>query len=193
MTIAVLPGLPHSAEAARRIREAGKDVILHQPMESLGGRNPGPGALFTGMNEAEIRVIVNTNLDEVWPVSGMNNHEGSRVTMDSEIMEIVLDICRERGIVFIDSKTIAGSAVPATASRKGMQIIERDVFLDNEPDRDSILYYAGQGFAVAEKKGISVMIGHAHTAELAIILNEIYQQLPPGFTLSTVSGISGGE
>ena len=36
LTIAVLPGLPHSAEAAKRIREAGKEVILHQPMEALG-------------------------------------------------------------------------------------------------------------------------------------------------------------
>jgi len=34
LTIAVLPGLPHSAEAAKRIRAAGKEVILHWRTES---------------------------------------------------------------------------------------------------------------------------------------------------------------
>ncbi|MDR1143679.1 MAG: divergent polysaccharide deacetylase family protein, partial [Spirochaetaceae bacterium] len=45
LTIAVLPGLPNSAEAARRIRNtAGKELFLHQPMEPLNGQDPGPGA-----------------------------------------------------------------------------------------------------------------------------------------------------
>ena len=103
ITIAVLPGLPYSAEAARRVRASGRELLLHQPMESIGGTDPGPGAIMAGMGSDEIRAIISRNLDELGPVAGMNNHEGSRITMDAEAMETILDISRERGIFFLDS------------------------------------------------------------------------------------------
>ena len=42
ITVAVLPGLPHSRECAELIHKSGKQVFLHQPMEALGKNNPGP-------------------------------------------------------------------------------------------------------------------------------------------------------
>jgi polysaccharide deacetylase 2 family uncharacterized protein YibQ len=190
LTIAVLPGLPHSVEAARRIRAAGKEILLHQPMEALGGQNPGPGAVFAGMGDEEIRSIVNKNLDEIWPVAGINNHEGSRVTMDERAMETILEICRERGILFLDSRTTAGTAVPAAARRLGMKIGERDVFLDNSQNRESILNYLNTGLGKAEQSGAAIMIGHTWSPALAPLLNEHYSAwIARGYTLSTVSGL----
>ena len=191
LTIAVLPGLPNSAEAARRIRAAGKEVFLHQPMESLGGHNPGPGAIYVKMEEAEIRAIINKNLDEIWPAAGINNHEGSRVTMDPGIMELVLNICRERGILFLDSRTTADTAAPATAQKLGIMIRERDVFLDNDQDRASISGYINTGLKRAEQRGSAIMIGHTWSPELAPLLEEQYSLwINEGYSLSTVTGIS---
>jgi polysaccharide deacetylase 2 family uncharacterized protein YibQ len=188
LTIAVLPQLPHSAEAARRIRAAGKEVILHQPMEALGGQNPGPGAVFAGMSGEEIREIVNRNLDELWPVAGLNNHEGSRVTMDEEAMETVLSLCRERGIIFLDSRTTAETAAPEAAKKLGIKIGERDIFLDNSQDRDSMLYYLNSGLRRAEEKGAAVMIGHTWSPALGPLLTELYQDLTArGYRFSTLS------
>jgi polysaccharide deacetylase 2 family uncharacterized protein YibQ len=188
LTIAVLPQLPHSAEAARRIRSAGKEVILHQPMEALGGQNPGPGAVFAGMRSEEIRRIVNRNLDEIWPVAGLNNHEGSRVTMDQESMETVLSLCRERGILFLDSRTTAETAGPKAAKKLGIKIGERDIFLDNSQDRDSMLYYLNSGLRRAEEKGAAVMIGHTWSPALGSLLTELYQDLTArGYRFSTLS------
>ena len=190
LTIAVLPRLPNSVEAARLIREAGKEVFLHQPMESLAGHNPGPGAVFIGMDEDEIRYIINSNLDEIWPVSGLNNHEGSKVSMDNRIMEIVLDICRERGIIFLDSRTTSETVAPLAARRLGMRIMERDVFLDNEKDRDSIIHYINTGLLKAQSNGSVIMIGHAYTGELALVLSEFFRTWQnDGYTLSTVSDL----
>jgi polysaccharide deacetylase 2 family uncharacterized protein YibQ len=190
LTISVLPGLPNSAEAARRIRTAGKEVFLHQPMESLGGLNPGPGAIYAGMPESEIRSIVNRNLDEIWPVAGINNHEGSKVTMDREAMEIILAICRERGILFLDSRTTADTQAPIAALEMGMSIEERDVFLDNSQDPASILGYLNTGLKKAEQNGKSVMIGHTWSPALAPILTEKYASLKAGgYSFATVSDI----
>ena len=194
LTIAVLPALPNSAEAARRIRAAGKEVFLHQPMEALGGQNPGPGAIREGMGRDEIRAIINRNLNEIGPVAGINNHEGSRVTMDEDAMETVLALCREKGLLFLDSRTTAETAVPKAARQLGMTIIERNFFLDNKQDRSSINAYINSALARAEKSGSAVCIGHVQTAGLAPLLDELYPSLVErGYSFSSASGLINGK
>jgi polysaccharide deacetylase 2 family uncharacterized protein YibQ len=188
LTLAVLPGLPNSAEAARRIRAAGKELFLHQPMEALGEQNPGPGAVYTGMSQEEIRVVVKRNLDEIGPAAGMNNHQGSKATMDAELMETVLALCREEGIYFLDSRTTADTVVPQLAERMGIRIGERDVFLDNIPERASMIRYVEDGLERAEQRGSAVMIGHIWSSELAEILEALYPDfIARGYSLATLS------
>jgi polysaccharide deacetylase 2 family uncharacterized protein YibQ len=194
LTIAVLPGLPNSAEAARRIRAAGKEVFLHQPMEALGGQNPGPGAVYTGMSREEVRAVVERNLAELGPVAGINNHQGSKVTGSVEIMETLLSVCREHGIFFLDSRTTADTVVPAVAKRMGITIGERDVFIDNIPERASMIRYVEDGLQRAEQKGDAVMIGHTWSSELAAVLESLYPDLTArGYSLSTISRLLTGR
>ena len=194
LTIAVLPGLLHSAEAARRIRAAGKEVFLHQPMEALGGQNPGPGAIRSGMDRNEIRAVISRNLEEIGPVTGINNHEGSRITMDEEAMEAVLSLCREQGILFLDSRTTAETAAPKAARLLGMTIGERDIFLDNTQSRESINSYINTGLDKAEQNGSAIMIGHVWSRELAPLLAELYPGLKEqGFAFSPVSRLINGN
>jgi polysaccharide deacetylase 2 family uncharacterized protein YibQ len=192
LTIAVLPGLPESAEAARRIRAAGKEVFLHQPMEAIGGEDPGPGAVYTGMSADEIRAVVERNLDEIGPVAGMNNHQGSKITMNEEAMETILSICRERGIFFLDSRTTAETVAPLVARRNNMSIGERDIFLDNIQDRASMIAYAREGLQKADRYGKAVMIGHTWSPELAGVLSELHPLIiAEGYALSTMSNLPG--
>jgi polysaccharide deacetylase 2 family uncharacterized protein YibQ len=193
LTIAVLPGLPYSAEAARRVRSAGKELFLHQPMEALGGQNPGPLAIRVGMGIDEIRAIINGNLDEIGPVAGMNNHEGSRVTMDLKAMEAVLSVCRERGVVFLDSRTTAETAAPMAARMLGMAIGERDVFVDNVQNRESITGFIKTGLARAEQKGAAIMIGHVWSPDLAPLLAELFPDLArQGYSFSSALNLIRG-
>jgi len=188
LTIAVLPGLPHSVETARRIRAAGKEVFLHQPMEAIGGQDPGPGAIYAGMNAVEITAILKQNIAEIGPVAGMNNHQGSQVTMDQQAMETVLAFCREQGICFLDSRTTAQTAAPAAARSMGIKIGERNIFIDNEQDRLSMNRYIESGLTLASRKGSAVMIGHTWSPELAPLLAELYQNvIAQGYTLATAS------
>ncbi|MDR2730850.1 MAG: divergent polysaccharide deacetylase family protein [Treponema sp.] len=188
--IAVLPGLPYSAEAARRIRAAGKEVFLHQPMEAINGQSPGPGAIYSGMTDDEIRAILKRNIAEIGPVAGMNNHQGSKITMNINMMETILSFCAEEKIIFVDSRTTAGTEVPAAARKLGIKIQERDVFLDNEQDKASMLRYISTGLERARKNGKAVMIGHAWSPELAPLLAEEFPKLKEqGYSLSTPSDI----
>jgi len=190
LTIAVLPGLSYSAEAAKRIRAAGKEVILHQPMEAIGAQNPGPGAIYSGMSAGEIREILSRNIAEVGPVAGINNHQGSKITMDLNAMETILAFCKENNIYFLDSRTTAETAAPAAAQKLGMKIAERNIFLDNEQSRDSMQYYLSAGLARAQTGGTAVMIGHTWSPELAPLLAQQFPLLlEQGYIIKTVSDI----
>jgi polysaccharide deacetylase 2 family uncharacterized protein YibQ len=163
-------------------------------MEALGGQNPGPGAIYTGMTAGEIRAIVERNLAEIGPVAGMNNHQGSKVTMDPELMEIILALCREHGIYFLDSRTTADTAAPAVAKRMGIKIGERDVFLDNIQEKAAMIRYVQDGLRQADQKGSAVMIGHTWSSELAETLAELYPDLvEEGYSLSTISRFMMGK
>jgi polysaccharide deacetylase 2 family uncharacterized protein YibQ len=190
LTIAALPGLPHSAEAARRIRAAGKEVFLHQPMEAIGGQAPGPGAIYTGMTAAEIVALLRQNVAEIGPIAGINNHQGSKITTDQQAMETVLAFCRDQGIYFLDSRTTAETAVPAAARNLGVKIGERNIFIDNEQNRASMNRYIESGLTLATQKGSAVMIGHTWSPELAPLLAELYQTLTAqGYTFATASSL----
>ena len=192
-TIAVLPKLPNSRETARRIRAAGKELILHQPMQALNPNiNPGDGAVKPGMNREEIKKIVASNVEEIGPIAGMNNHEGSLITSDEKAMEAVLELCREKNIYFLDSRTSSKSVVPQVAKKLNMSIWERAVFLDNKRDKAYMKKQIIEGLEIASQRGEAIMIGHVFTVDLAILLKEMYSDLTQeGYTFSTISKSKG--
>jgi len=188
LTISVLPGLPNSVAAATAVRAAGKELILHQPMQALGGQDPGPGAILLGMGRDEIERIVEDNLKTVPGAVGMNNHMGSAATADLAIMEAVAAVAKRRGIYYVNSLTTSGTAVAEAARLVGIPYWERNVFLDNAPDRASIIRAVEDGKKRASKDRPAIMIGHVWSAELAQTLTDLYPQLvAEGFSLSTIS------
>ncbi len=190
LTIAVLPGLPHTPGAVAAVKANGKELILHQPMEAIGGLDPGPGAIRADMDDATIRSVMRRNLSQVPGAVGMNNHMGSKATSDVRVMSTVLDEASAAGLYFLDSLTIGDSVVHSVASLMRQSTWERSVFLDNTPDKASILHYIAEGTKIAEKRGYAVMIGHVWSAELAQTLADLYPQLmEQGFSLSTISRI----
>jgi hypothetical protein len=188
LTVSVLPGLPHSEEAAKAVCAAGKELILHQPMQAVGGQNPGPGAIRFGMSDEEVEATIEANLATVPGAVGLNNHMGSAATADLGLMEAVAAIAKKRGIYYLDSRTTSESAIPIAARREGIRYWERDVFLDNTPDRASITRAVEDGKKRSEKDRPAIMIGHVWSSELAQTLTDLYPQLiAEGFSLSTIS------
>jgi polysaccharide deacetylase 2 family uncharacterized protein YibQ len=188
LTVAVLPGLPHSGDAAKAVRTAGKELILHQPMQAVGGQNPGPGAIRLGMSDDEVEATIEANLATVPGAVGMNNHMGSAATADLGLMEAAAAIAKKRGIYYLDSRTTSQSTIPVAARREGIRYWERDVFLDNTPDRASITRAVEDGKKRSEKDRPAIMIGHVWSSELAQALTDLYPQLiAEGFSLSTIS------
>jgi len=177
MAVAVLPQLTYSVEAAARTAAAGKEIMLHLPMEAEGGADPGPGALTVGMTDREIVRTIEEDLGSVPGVIGVNNHMGSRATADARVMEVVLADLNRRGLFFVDSRTTAQSVARSAARYLQTPFAERDVFLDNDRSRHAILAAVGGALELAHSQDAVVMIGHATVPELASVLNDIYPVL----------------
>ena len=190
ITVAVLPQITHSQEAAQMVRNSGNELILHQPMQSVNPNiNPGPGAITPDMNEEEIKQQLFTNINQIGPIAGMNNHEGSGITADIDKMEIILKAVEQAGIYFLDSRTNVETKVPYVAQGLGYTYYERNIFLDNEKTRANALSEIKKGLALANKNGSVIMIGHIWSADfLPALLKEIYPELvQKGYTFCVVS------
>jgi hypothetical protein len=170
LTIAVLPNLPNSREAARRVLAAGKDLILHCPMEALGGENAGPGALRTDQSPQEIESLLAQAFASVPGANGMNNHMGSRATADPAFMNVVLGYLKREGKFYVDSRTTAATVGPQIAESLGVPWLQRDVFIDRDTADSEITAAFTKGVGEARAKGSAVLIGHVQTRGVIDIL-----------------------
>jgi uncharacterized protein len=168
LAVAVLPNLPHSGEAARRVLAAGKELLLHLPMEPEGGENPGPGALLTGQPAAELERLLDEALRSVPGAVGVNNHMGSRATADRTLMGVVLGVLARRRLFFLDSRTTTLTVAASEADRLGVPYLARKVFLDAVDG--GIEQGLAAAVAAAARGGSAVAIGHVQSGELAAIL-----------------------
>ncbi len=189
VTIAVLPQLADSVETAQLVRATGNELFLHQPMQAMNlNINPGPGAIFPEMTTGEAAAIMRQNLLEIGPVDGVNNHEGSLITSDRNLMNAVLDVCTDNNVLFLDSRTTSETVVPMLALERDITILDRDIFIDNEQDKDYMREMIEKGLDIADSQGYAIMIGHVTSPGLAPLLLEMYSELSAqGYTFTTPS------
>lgn len=189
-TVAVLPKLPLSKQAANKIRSSGKEVILHQPMQALNqNTKPGPGAITPQMDENQIISTLYSNIDDLSPIAGINNHEGSAITSDSLKMETILKLTAENSLYFLDSRTTSETKIPYVSNALGFSWFERNIFLDNIKTKTNAYNELKKGLALANKNGSVIMIGHIWSADfLPDFLQEVYPLLKEkGYSFSVVS------
>ncbi|MCF7821742.1 MAG: divergent polysaccharide deacetylase family protein [Mariprofundaceae bacterium] len=169
VAVSILPDAPHAEEAARMAYKAGSIVMLHLPMEPS---NPKYRArmdgsfLKAGMDENQIHDHFVQALDRVPHVTGMNNHMGSLLTTLEEPMRWVMEICKDRGLFFIDSKTAHNSVAANIAAEMGVAWASRRIFLDHTVDDEDLRLAWKSALKCAKRKGSCIVIAHPHVETL---------------------------
>ena len=169
LTMAVLPFTPAGRALAELAPAQGKDVILHQPMESARGVASAPGTLTTEMDADELRATFARALADVPSAVGVSNHAGSRLTERSQPMDTLMREIHARGLFFVDSRTTTGTVALDTARALGVPAVKRDVFLDNELAPAAIEAAFARALTIARRQGHVVIIAHPHDASLAFL------------------------
>jgi polysaccharide deacetylase 2 family uncharacterized protein YibQ len=191
LTLSVLPDVPYTGVIAGEASDAGKGVMLHLPMETLSGLNPGPGKVTTEMSDAQIVAQVQSDLAEVPLARGVNNHEGSKASADPRVMHAVIGVLAEHNLFFIDSKTNAASVGEETARQMGVPTAARDVFLDNRADVAYSEAQLSQAAAIAQRTGSAIAIGHPRPTTLAAVRAMIPKLQALGIRFVLVQDLAG--
>ena len=167
--ISIIPEAPHAKEAAELAHQSGHVVMLHLPMEPA---NPhyrdrmDASFLRADMDEVTIRDMVLKALSRVPYAVGMNNHMGSMLTSLTEPMQWVMQVCREQGLFFIDSKTSSKSVAATVAENAGVVWGSRRTFLDHSIEYSDMQAAWQSGMACAKLHSDCIMIGHPHAETL---------------------------
>ena len=172
---AVLPALSGSASAARDLENAGKQVLLHLPMEPqrYPETRPGPGVVLRSQSEEEIARIIEADLESVPGAVGVNNHMGSAATADPRVMRAVARVLAHRGLFFVDSRTTGASVAREAARQESVRSVSRRVFLDDVATEAAVTRQMAELIANARQEGFAVAIGHPYPATLAVLERDL--------------------
>ena len=175
ITFSVIPGLASSRKSADVARAAGREYIIHLPMEPFDfpKQNPGPNALLLKQSKQSVRNRMNQYLKELPHAVGASNHMGSAYTYDTVRMSVVQEMVSQRKLFFLNSRTSSSPVPGSIARRKGYAYLERDVFLDNKVTEPAIRKQLHRAFQLARKNGSAVAIGHPHRATYQVLAKEL--------------------
>ncbi|HEV8609582.1 MAG TPA: divergent polysaccharide deacetylase family protein [Thermoanaerobaculia bacterium] len=189
---AVLPGLPGSADAARRLAGSGKEVLLHLPMEPDGYPEvrPGPGVVLRSDTDERITQIVTDDLASVPGAVGVNNHMGSAATADARVMRAVVRVLARRGLFLLDSRTTEATVARRVAEEASLPAVSRRIFLDAVTTDRAIGRAYRELLAKAKQDGSALAIGHPHPATLGLLERELPLLGGEGVQLVRVSDLA---
>ena len=168
-TFSVLPRCPYTKDAAERAWRAGREVILHLPLEPQGYPrcNPGDGALLLTMTNEEIIDRLREDIACVPHIDGVNNHMGSRFMEDGEKLSLVFNELKKRDLFFLDCYTTRRSQGRKSARRIGLSFASRDVFIDNGQSSEDTYRIITDLISKRDRWKTLICVGHPYdtTAE----------------------------
>ncbi len=171
LTFSILPHSPFQQRIARLAQSKGLEIMMHMPMEPVEYPevDPGPGTLMTSMSPDELIDQLGQNLSTMPGIKGINNHMGSRLTMESNQMYQIFTVLKQRELFFIDSRTTADSLGEPSARLFQVPFARRDVFIDHYLKPDFIRHQIQELIRIAKKNGEAVGIMHPHSTTLRVL------------------------
>lgn len=169
VTVAILPFAPNTRVLAEHARRAGKEVILHQPMQSLGSLEQERDTLTLTMDRDRFTQTLNRAIANLPQSSGVSNHTGSLLTQHQQSMNWLMAHLSDRGLYFLDSRTTKNTVAEATALNFAVPVIRRDVFLDNERTPHALVRAFDRALHFSRTRGHAVMIAHPHRVSLEFL------------------------
>jgi polysaccharide deacetylase 2 family uncharacterized protein YibQ len=192
LAYAILPATPRGEELARLAHERGKEVLLHLPLESVAHDGPAePGGIVLDMSREAFSDAFSTAIASVPNAVGVSSHRGSLLTRHPGHMGWLMDEISSRGsLFFIDSYTTHHSVALRIARESGIPAARRDVFLDHEPRRETILRELERLKTLARERGAAVAIGHPYPETLEVLEKALPALAEEGIELVPLSQLT---
>lgn len=140
--------------------------MIHLPLQASSFKYEEEDTLHVGDSLARIEDKI-ASLKQIYPKAKyINNHTGSKFTANTEAMEKLFYALKKYDFYFIDSRTTAKSVAKKLAKKHHLHIYSRDVFLDNNKDKQYIQSQLKQAVRKAKRNGMAIAIGHPYNITL---------------------------
>lgn len=183
MTWAIMPYERYSQKTAEIASAKQIPYLLHLPMQAEIDKEDGPFLIGKGMSHEKIYNVTRDALEYLPSPIGINNHRGSLATADREIVSPVMEVLKEKELIFVDSRTSQKSVAFDVARSIGIKTLQNRGFLDNTADKNAINARFHEIVQMAVKKGHFVVICHFRPATTLFLekLAGEYKSLPVEF------------
>jgi polysaccharide deacetylase 2 family uncharacterized protein YibQ len=191
LTTSFLTYAPDLKAQTRAALRAGHELMLHVPMEPLNhSADAGQNVITTGLSREELSRRLDWRLGRFEGFVGINNHMGSRFTADREGMIFVMSVLKQRGLLFLDSRTTSKTVTESVARKLNVPYACRHVFLDDEPTPAGVARQIGEAERIALRNGLVVVIGHPRDATIAALRQWLSNLERRGFALVPISAVA---
>ena len=143
--------------------------MIHLPMQAKHFDSPEIGTLTINESFESMHEKIKKIRKDFPRAKYTNNHTGSRFTSDYDAMDKAYRALIEQGFIFVDSKTIAQTAVARAAKKYNQPYISRDIFLDDDPSANAVRRELIAAVNLAKKRGYAIAIGHPKKNTIAVI------------------------
>ncbi|WP_107696404.1 divergent polysaccharide deacetylase family protein [Campylobacter concisus] len=143
--------------------------MIHLPMQAKHFDSPEIGTLTINESFESMHEKIKKIRKDFPRAKYTNNHTGSRFTSDFDAMDKAYRALIQQGFVFVDSKTIAQTAVARAAKKHNQPYISRDIFLDDDPSASAVRRELAAAVNLAKKRGYAIAIGHPKKNTISVI------------------------
>jgi polysaccharide deacetylase 2 family uncharacterized protein YibQ len=191
VTWSIIPQRKYTAYYSKLASEFNAEVMMHLPMAYLKQKKPIDKNYYVSdeMTDDEIKSLLDRDLASVPNIVGVNNHKGSAATADLRVMRVVLKYLSDRKLFFLNSKTSSSNTVKIIAKDLGITTLSRDVFIDHDPDNQSVEQQMDLLANIARKNKLAIGIAHVRENSAEIIKRKLIEFKEKGFLICTVSQI----
>ena len=188
-TFSILPNKDFSSDILAAVNTKGRVALLHLPMEPINraAMSEGSNTIVTEMTNQQISDLTRRHLKGLYGVMGVNNHQGSKITANREQMKAVLNVLKEQGIFFVDSKTNSETIARDVAREMGVKTCMNDKFLDNSTNPEAIKEEVYKVMELAEQNGSAIAICHARPNTVAMWSKYVQEFKDTGITFVSVN------
>jgi polysaccharide deacetylase 2 family uncharacterized protein YibQ len=175
--------------AAQDLMVRRREIILHLPMEPVDSNvNAGKNPVTTETSSEEIGKILDSAINSLPGIVGVNNHMGSKATADQETMQKLMAELKKRDLFFLDSRTTRSSVAEQEAQNGNIPYLFNWTFLDQgESSEQEVQRLLGQLVRAARRNGMVVGICHPHANTVAVLKKEIPDLVNSGIRFVTLS------
>ncbi|MCF7908688.1 MAG: divergent polysaccharide deacetylase family protein [Candidatus Omnitrophica bacterium] len=176
LTVSIIPNLKFSKNIAHIASRCGFSVFIHLPMEPKKSENYRTDQyrfISGSLSQRENKSLLRNYLNSIRIAIGVNNHMGSMATEDRELMSIFVQAVKNKGLIFVDSRTSLDSVAYEIAHRVGLPCGYNEGFLDAVNDLDHMQKQIDQLLKKAKEKGKIIIIAHPRAGTIEFLKQRV--------------------